>query len=45
MIVDPLGAVLAQGDAGECLVSAEIDVHRVAAVREEFSALHDRVDL
>jgi predicted amidohydrolase len=45
MIVDPVGNVLAQGQDRECLVSAEIEIGRVAAVREEFSALHDRVDL
>jgi predicted amidohydrolase len=45
MIVDPLGTVLAEGDEGECRVSAEIDIGRVGEVRKEFSALHDRVDL
>jgi hypothetical protein len=40
-----LGNVLASGDAGECLISIDMEIERVAAVRKEFSALHDRVDL
>ena len=45
MVVDPLGTVLARGDETECLISADIDTDQVASVRNEFSALHDRVDL
>ena len=45
MIVDPLGNVLASGDEEECLISVDIEIGRVAVVRKEFSALHDRVDL
>jgi predicted amidohydrolase len=43
MIVDPGGKVLAEGDEAGCFVSAEIDPERVQVVREEFSALNDRV--
>jgi predicted amidohydrolase len=42
MVVDPLGNVLARGEEHECLVSAEIEIDQVTAVRKEFSALHDR---
>ena len=43
MFVDPLGTVIAEGDPGECLVSAEVDVGTVDSVRKEFPALADRV--
>jgi predicted amidohydrolase len=43
MIVDPGGEVLAEGGEEACYVSAEIDPDRVNTVRNEFSALHDRV--
>ncbi|MBI9087015.1 MAG: carbon-nitrogen family hydrolase [Desulfobacterales bacterium] len=45
MVVDPLGKILARGGDQECMVSADIDMDQAAAVRKEFSALHDRVDL
>lgn len=45
MVVDPLGRILARGGDQECMVSADIDMGQVASVRQEFSALHDRVDL
>ena len=43
MIVDPLGQVVAEGGEQEELVSAEIDPGLVEAVRQDFSALDDRV--
>ena len=43
MIVDPGGEVLAEGGEDACYVSAEIDPERVNGVRNEFSALNDRV--
>jgi predicted amidohydrolase len=43
MIVDPLGQVVAQGGEQEELVSAEIDPGLVDTVRQDFSALDDRV--
>ena len=43
MFVDPLGAVIAEGVEGECIVSAELDMDFVASVRRDFSALDDRV--
>ena len=43
MIVDPLGQVVAQGGEQEDLVSAEIDPGLVDSVRQDFSALDDRV--
>lgn len=43
MIVDPGGEVLAEGGEEACYVSAEIDPGRVNTVRNEFSALNDRV--
>ena len=43
MIVDPLGQVIAQGGEQEELVSAEIDPGLVDTVRQDFSALDDRV--
>ena len=43
MIVDPLGQIVAQGDEQEQLVSAEIDMGLVDSVRQDFSALDDRV--
>lgn len=43
MIVDPLGQIVAQGGEQEQLVSAEIDPGLVDSVRQDFSALDDRV--
>ena len=43
MIVDPLGQVVAEGSEQEDLVSAEIDPGLVDTVRQDFSALDDRV--
>ena len=43
MFVDPLGAVLAEGGADECFVSAEVDMGLVESTRMEFPALADRV--
>jgi predicted amidohydrolase len=43
MIVDPLGQVVAEGGEQEELVSAEIDPELVDTVRQDFSALDDRV--
>ncbi|MFH1488159.1 MAG: nitrilase-related carbon-nitrogen hydrolase, partial [Pseudomonadota bacterium] len=43
MIVDPLGKVIAEGDDGECFISAELSPALVDAVRSDFPALDDRV--
>lgn len=43
MIVDPLGHVVAEGGQQEELVSAEVDPGLVDTVRQDFSALDDRV--
>lgn len=43
MIVDPLGKVIAEGGEEEELITAEINPALVAAVRQDFSALDDRV--
>ena len=43
MVVDPLGRVVAEGGEGGCVVSAEVDPDLVTMVREDFSALDDRV--
>ena len=43
MIVDPLGQIAAQGGEQEELVSTEIDPGLVDTVRQDFSALDDRV--
>jgi predicted amidohydrolase len=43
MIVDPLGQVIAEGGEEEQLVTAEIDPGLVDTVRQDFSALDDRV--
>ena len=43
MIVDPLGQIVAEGSEQEELVSAEIDPGLVDTVRQDFSALDDRV--
>ncbi len=43
MIVDPLGQIVAQGGEQEELVSADIDPGLVDRVRQDFSALDDRV--
>ena len=42
MIVDPLGAVVAQATDLETTISAEVDPDRVRAVRAEFPFLQDR---
>ena len=41
-VFDPWGTILASSDDDPTLVTAEIDPDRVAAVREEFPAWHDR---
>jgi predicted amidohydrolase len=43
MIVDPMGAVLAYGGPDEGIVTADVDVGRVAELRREFPFLDDRV--
>jgi predicted amidohydrolase len=43
LLVDPTGAVLAEGGDGEALVSSEVDPGAVRAARDEFPALRDRV--
>jgi predicted amidohydrolase len=43
MIVDPTGAVLADGGSEEAIVTAEVDPGRVAEIRREFGFLDDRV--
>ena len=43
MIVDPLGQIVARGGEEEQMVSAEIDPGLVDSVRQDFSALDDRV--
>jgi predicted amidohydrolase len=43
MIVDPLGAVLADGGPGESIVTADVDPKQVAELRREFPFLKDRV--
>ena len=40
---DPLGNVIAEGNGGECYVSAEVDPDLVRRTRKDFSALDDRV--
>ena len=42
MIVDPWGAVVAEGDNSECVVSAEIDPEYVTETRQIFPVLADR---
>jgi len=42
MIVDPWGAVLAQRDAGEAVLLAEMDAGRLAEVRQSLPALQNR---
>jgi predicted amidohydrolase len=42
MIVDPWGAVVAEGDNSECVVSAEIDPDYVTETRQIFPVLADR---
>ena len=41
-LVEPLGNVIAEGDEGECYVSAEVDLELVRSVRGDFPALEDR---
>jgi predicted amidohydrolase len=43
MVVDPMGRVVADGGEKESLLSVEVDMNLVDAVRKEFSALEDRV--
>lgn len=42
LVIDPFGEVLAEGGAGEEIVTAEIDLAQVAAVRERIPSLKDR---
>jgi predicted amidohydrolase len=42
LIIDPFGAVLADGGDGECVISAEVNAARVQAVRSEYPFLPDR---
>lgn len=42
MVVDPWGEILAEGDDGEGLVTAEVDLGRVREVRAEFPVLEHR---
>lgn len=42
LVVDPWGEILAEGGEGEEIVTAEIDVTQVAAVRAQIPALRDR---
>ncbi len=43
MIVDPTGAVLADGGTGEGIITVDVDPERVAEARREFPFLDDRV--
>jgi predicted amidohydrolase len=43
LFVDPLGNVIAEGAEGEGIISAQVDPSAVDSVREDFSALDDRV--
>ena len=43
MFLDPLGKVIAEGAEGEGIISAQVDPSAVDSVREDFSALDDRV--
>jgi predicted amidohydrolase len=46
LIVDPMGVVLAEGSETEDIITAEIDLERVRAVRERVPSLrHRRPDL
>ena len=45
MIVDPWGNVVAEGGDGEGYVTAEVDPSYTGRVRQEFSALEDRVPM
>ena len=42
MIVDPWGAVVAEGDGSECVVSGQIDPDYVNETRRIFPVLADR---
>jgi predicted amidohydrolase len=41
-IIDPLGEVLASGGDEECIVTADVDPHRVKEIRTRFPFLADR---
>ncbi|MFI6020977.1 carbon-nitrogen family hydrolase [Streptomyces sp. NPDC051287] len=43
IVVDPWGEVLAEGGAGEQVLTVDLDPARVAATREQFPALKDRL--
>ncbi len=43
VVVDPWGEVLAEAGAGEEVLTVEVDLAKVAAVRDDFPALKDRV--
>ncbi|QKW07692.1 carbon-nitrogen family hydrolase [Streptomyces sp. NA04227] len=43
LVVDPWGEVLGEAGPGEEVLTVDIDVSRVATVREDFPALKDRV--
>jgi predicted amidohydrolase len=42
VIVDPWGAVLAEGGTGEEILVAELDIASIAKTRADFPVLEDR---